>query len=174
MAVGVSSTLFKRTLDSHTTAFYTTIVTNKLMRELPLNISNERRLKAMTGLTYEVYENLLIIFSKVYLLEKNKEATTKIRKRKPGGGRKGALSTIELKLLFLLYYFKAYPSFELLGDRFGVSTSKAHENFYKLLPFLQKTLEQMNLLSNHSFKSVKSFAIYLKREGGLETLLLEK
>jgi hypothetical protein len=43
------------------------------------------------------------------------------RKRKPGGGRKGTLSTPELKLFFILFYLKSkYPPAEpgaLIGER---------------------------------------------------------
>ena len=41
------------------------------------------------------------------------------RQRRPGGGRKGALPTAERKLFFLLFYYKACPTQDLMGLLFG-------------------------------------------------------
>jgi hypothetical protein len=37
------------------------------------------------------------------------------RQRKPGGGRIARLQTPELKCFFILFYFKCYPTLDLLG-----------------------------------------------------------
>ena len=49
------------------------------------------------------------------------------RQRRAGGGRKGLLVSPEQKLLFLLFYLKTYPTFDVLGATFGLSRSKACE-----------------------------------------------
>ncbi len=108
------------------------------MRNLPLNIKNERRLKSLTGLSLEKHERGLEKFTEVFTRKKSKENAHEIRKRKPGGGRKGYLPTIEIKLLFILYYLKAYPTFDVLADRFGFSTSRANRCLHKLMPFYKR------------------------------------
>ena len=118
------------------------------MRALPLGIKNERRLKSLTGLTYEKYELLLKEFTLVYdnyeLLKEQEKAKLKKRKRQPGGGRKPALANTEIKLLFVLYYLKAYPTFDLLGDRFEMASSTANIQLHKLVPLLQSALTNTN------------------------------
>ena len=68
------------------------------------------------------------------------------RRRKPGGGCKGKLPTIADKLLFLLYYYKVYPTFDVLGTQFEMARSKANENLHKLSPILYDTLVQLDLM----------------------------
>ncbi|PON13626.1 hypothetical protein C2W62_33390, partial [Candidatus Entotheonella serta] len=40
------------------------------------------------------------------------------RSRKPGAGIKGKLPTMADKLLFVLYYYQTYPTFDVLGTQF--------------------------------------------------------
>ena len=54
------------------------------------------------------------------------------RQRRAGGGRKGLLVSPEQKLLFLLFYLKTYPTFDVLGATFGLSRSKACERAHHL------------------------------------------
>ena len=62
------------------------------------------------------------------------------RQRAPGGGKKGQLRTMRDKVVFLLYYLKVYPTFDVLGAQFGLSRSKACENVHKLAPILHQIL----------------------------------
>ena len=49
------------------------------------------------------------------------------RKRKAGGGRKGALASIEQKLLFGLVYQKSYPVQSIMGELFGMGQTQANK-----------------------------------------------
>jgi len=143
------------------------------MRNLPLNIKNERRLRSLTGLSFKKYELLLEKFIQVYERKKSAESKDKIRKRKPGGGRKSALPSHELKLLFVLYYLKAYPTFDVLADRFGFSTSRANQHLHKLMPILQASLNEMEVMPVREFKNPESLKVLLEKLGGIETLLID-
>ena len=143
------------------------------MRKLPLGINNERRLKALTGLNYEKYEKLLTVFGQIIAAEQAKISATKKRKRAVGGGRKPALPTVELKLLFVLYYLKAYPTFDLLGDRFGMSTATANIQLYQLVPFLQSSLEVLAVLPKRSFNNAQAFKAHIENHGGLAEILID-
>jgi hypothetical protein len=79
------------------------------------------------------------------------------RRRKPGGGQKGKLPTEHDKLVFLLYYLKVYPTFDVLGTQFGLSRSKACENFHGLFPVLCQALQNLNVMPHREFKTVEEF-----------------
>lgn len=60
-------------------------------------------------------------------MRKNKESRKKdlqqvsASENQPGGGRKGKLPSMRDKLLFLLYYLKVYPTFDVMGVQFRTS-----------------------------------------------------
>jgi len=77
------------------------------------------------------------------------------RTRRRGGGKKGRLVTIADKLFFVLYYFKVYPTFDVLATFFHMARSKACENLHRLAPFLQETLSRLGVLPYRDFTSVE-------------------
>ena len=105
-----------------------------------LDIRDDRQMRSLTGLNIKQFGMLLLVFASVYedIREEayEKAATAGERSRQLGGGRKGRLQQMDDKLLFVLYYFKVYPTFDVLGTQFGLARSKAHENLYKLIPVL--------------------------------------
>jgi|SRR5271157_247178 len=105
---------------------------------------NRRKFLAITGLTPEEYEYLLPAFRGAYPEDKTK--TGQARQRKAGGGRKGALDTVEQKLLFALAYQKDYPLQERLGEVFGLSQGRANEWIHRLLPILKQALDDLGVL----------------------------
>lgn len=113
-----------------------------------ITIRTDRQFKAFTGLSEEEFEKLLAVFTQCLESEKRqryKQQRTR-RRRGPGGGRKGRLSTPELKLFFLLYYLKNYPTFDVLGGLFDLSPSKAKENVSRLFPVLKQAEKQLQIL----------------------------
>ena len=58
------------------------------------------------------------------------------RHRRPGGGAKGVLSTPEDKLVFLLFYFRQYPTQEVLAFLFGFSQGQACQWIHRLTPIV--------------------------------------
>ena len=50
------------------------------------------------------------------------------------------------KLLFVLYYYKTYPTFDVLGTQFEMGRSKANENLHKLSLILYDTLVDLELM----------------------------
>lgn len=145
-----------------------------MFENLPLQVRDERQLKALTGTTQEQFERLEQEFSAVYeeAQEAAYDAAVKAgkRKRKPGGGRKGVLISMSLKLFFLLYYLKNYPTFDTLGSIFGLSRSKSCENLHKLMPLLHITLQRLDVLPHRDFESVEAFREAFK---GAEAVLLD-
>jgi DDE superfamily endonuclease len=115
-----------------------------------LHIRDERQMKALTGLSQAQFDSLLPVFRDIYraaqqhAYEKGSQSGTRLRR--PGGGSKGKLPTMVEKLQFVLYYYKTYPTFDVLGTQFAMARSRAHENLHKLSPILYDTLVHLELM----------------------------
>ena len=115
-----------------------------------LHIRDERQTKAFTGLSQAQCAHLLPVFSDIYqttqqqTYEKGVESGT--RTRTPGGGSKGKWPTMADKLLFVLYYYKTYPTVDVLGTQFDMARAKAQANLHKLSPILYATLGHVELM----------------------------
>ena len=115
-----------------------------------LQIRDDRQMKALTGLSQAQFDHLLPVFNALYQATQQKTYEEGVesgtRTRQPGGGSKGKLPTIANKLLFVLYYYKTYPTFDVLGTQFDMVRSKAHQNLHKLSPILYDTLVHLELM----------------------------
>src|SRR2546421_4758112 len=115
-----------------------------------LQIRDERQMKALTGLSQAQFDSLLPVFSDIYRAAQQQtyeeEIQSGTRRRRPGGGSKGKLPTMVEKLQFVLYYYKTYPTFDVLGTQFAMARSRAHENLHKLSPILYDTLVHLDLM----------------------------
>src|SRR2546428_5115886 len=109
-----------------------------------LLIRDDRQMKALTGLSQAQFDSLLPVFTDMYQAARQQQYEEGVesgtRRRKPGGGSKGKLPTMAAKLLFVLYDYKTYPTFDVLGTQCDMARSKAHENLHKLSPILYNTL----------------------------------
>jgi hypothetical protein len=75
-----------------------------------------------------------------------------------GGGRKGDLPTDEDKLIFILLYFKLYPTYDALAVLTGHQRSKCSDSVFLLLPVLEKTLgRQLVLPARHGYSLEEIF-----------------
>ena len=119
-------------------------------------VRNERQFRALTGVSQQEFDQLVPVFSHC-LNEENRRRYRRQqaqRRRHPGGGRKGILSAPELKLFFLLFYLKNYPTFDVLGCLFNMSPSKAQENVMKLIPILKQAEKELHILPHRHLKIV--------------------
>jgi len=139
-----------------------------------MQIRDERQMKALTGLSQAQFNHLLSVFSDIYqatqqkTYEKGLESGT--RRRKPGGGCKGKLPTMADKLLFVLYYYKTYPTFDVLGTQFAMARSKANENLHKLSPMLHDTLAHLDLMPDRELATPEDLKAALQ---GVDRLLID-
>src|SRR5713101_7342612 len=82
---------------------------------MEIQIRDDRQMKALTGLSQAQFDSLLPVFSDIYRATQHQKYEEGVksgtRARKPGGGFKGKLPTMADKLLFVLYYYKTYPTF---------------------------------------------------------------
>jgi hypothetical protein len=137
-------------------------------------IRDDRQMRALTGVSREKFAELLPIFSRVYEQEQYKAYEQGLaegtRRRKPGGGQPGKLPEMSDKLYFILNYYKTYPTFDVLGERFGLARSKAHAQVHQLSPILHQTLKEMGHLPKRQFESVEAFKEAL---GDLDEILID-
>lgn len=128
---------------------------------MTIKIRDDRQMRAMTGLSKTKFAEILPVFRQVIEEEQQRAYEQGLmmgtRKRKPGGGQKGKLSSKQDKLLFILTYYKTYPTFDVLGAQFDMARSKANENVHKLSPMLHSTLVRLGALPHRQFKSVEAF-----------------
>jgi hypothetical protein len=141
---------------------------------MSIQVRDDRHMRSLTGVSLTQFEILLDVFTMIYFKLQwqayQDGLAARTRKRRPGGGRKGALPTMRDKLLFLLYYFKVYPTFDVLGTQFNMARSKAHENLYKLVPVLYQTLVHLEVMPPREFATPDEL---LEAFDGIDTILID-
>ena len=124
-------------------------------------IRDDRQMRALTGVSTAKLAVLESAFATAWVEEKERVYLEQLvqgkRQRKPGAGQKGKLPTMREKLLFLLYYLKVYPTFDVLGAQFGMNRSKACENVHAMRPVLNKALQNLGVMPHREFKTVEEF-----------------
>jgi len=139
-----------------------------------LQIRDDRQMKALTGLSQVQFDYLLPYFSTIYASTQQKTYVEGVaagtRQRKPGGGSKGKLPTMAEKLQFVLYYYKTYPTFDVLGTQLAMARSKAHETLHKLAPILYDTLVYLELMPYRELATPEALKAALQ---GVDRLLID-
>ena len=139
-----------------------------------IQVRDERQMKALTGLSQAQFDDLLPVFSDIYGVTQQQHyeegVASGTRRRKPGGGTKGKLPTMTEKLLFVLYYYKTYPTFDVLGTQFDMARSKANENLHKLSPILYDTLVYLEMMPYREFSTPDDFKAALQ---GIDQLIID-
>ena len=98
--------------------------------------------KSFTGITVKAFAELLPVFRHAYQddLDQRDEQRAVSRQRQRGGGSKGAVPMMEVKLVFILCYFRLYPVQVLQGYLFGRGQPQANEWIHRLTPALDQAL----------------------------------
>lgn len=111
-------------------------------------------LKAVLGMDYKEFSELASLFEKaLYEFQKKKPN----RKRRPGGGQKGALNTPADKLFFTLMYLKVYPTFDVLAFMFNRHRGRSCEDIHRYIKILESVLKQKLVLPERKIRSVEEF-----------------
>ncbi len=141
---------------------------------MSITIRDDRHLRSLTGVTQKQFdilpETFTLIFETLRQRAYREGVSAGTRRRRPGGGRKGALPSMRDKLLFVLYYFKVYPTFDVLGTQFDMSRSKANENLHGLCPVLYGTLVRLKVMPHREFDTPDDL---MKALNGVGTILID-
>jgi hypothetical protein len=98
-------------------------------------------LQSLTGLKVEEFEQLLKSFEPAWIAYVEKHHIQgRTRQRRYGAGRKSQLNLIEDKLLFILVYFRLYPTQAVQGFLFSMGQPQAHAWVHKLSAVLNTAL----------------------------------
>ena len=127
------------------------------MVNIKLAFKSDRMMKAITGMTINEFNSLLLSFETQLQIRKKIINKLKKRKRKEGAGPKPTLDNLEKKLFFILFYIKCYPTFDLAGFYFGVNRSQPFRWFNALLPVIEKTLGYEIVLPERQINSPEEF-----------------
>lgn len=118
-------------------------------------IRDDRQAKALTGCTLPMLAELLPVFAQLF--EQRPRAFAVSGSRNYGGGRKGVLLTIEDKLVFILLYLKAYPTYDVLSAIFDLDRGPACRRVRQLLPVLEATLGRKSVLPGRKIRTIEEF-----------------
>lgn len=119
-------------------------------------INDPRAIKALTGLSYDEFTQLIPVFKKA---ESEIQTKGKKRERAFGGGKLGVLKTREERLFCVLFYLKNYPTFDVIGYLFGFQRGHACEAIHRYLEILEKALGKKHSLPERKINSVEEFLI---------------
>ena len=121
-------------------------------------LKNERLMLALTGLNSKEFLGLLPVFAKVWQEKKIEQHNiNSTGQRAIGGGRKGFLKTIPEKLFFILFYYKCYPTYDVMSFFYGCNRSNAFHRREELGIILESVLGQKLVLPERQMKSVEDF-----------------
>ena len=118
-------------------------------------INNDRLLRACTGLNRKAFDQLCHDFDAAY--EAHLAADTRPRQRARGGGRKARLLGTDQKVFFILFYFKCYPTFDLLGLLFDLERGRSNRWVHLLQKILEEVLGQVMVLPERKIRSLQEF-----------------
>ena len=106
-------------------------------------------MRALTGLKGPDFLDLEKRFARVLAAQAAQQTRAgQPRRRAAGAGPKGALPGVRQQLFFMLFYLKAYPTQEVMGQFFGLSQPQVCARVGQWLPLLQ-TLMRAELPARH-------------------------
>ncbi|MFH2063440.1 MAG: transposase family protein [bacterium] len=118
-------------------------------------VKDNRQLKAVIGMGREEFVALLPAFAEAWHVELRLASPHRVRRI--GGGKKGALKTMEDKLFAVLLYLKTYPTFDVLGFLTDRDRTRACRSTHFLLSVLGRALGKKLAMPERRIASVEEF-----------------
>ena len=107
-------------------------------------LNSSRAIRALTGFNAEDIRGLIPVFEAEEIAHATARVQSQVdageRERLPGAGKKPYMTTALDRLIFILVYFRTYPTQDLHGVLFGMGQSAANKWIHRLWPVLEKTL----------------------------------
>jgi hypothetical protein len=130
---------------------------------------SDRLMKAATSLTVAEFDALVAEVARRWNgLHCEHTAEGQIRQRQPGGGRKGVLDSPARKLFFILFYYKAYPTQDLMGLLFGITQGQVSDWVGRLT-----TLVGQLLPLHRPARKVRALHELVAREPALREVIID-
>jgi hypothetical protein len=128
---------------------------------------HDRMIKSLIGMSRSKFDILAAAFAVAYDAIQVERLQRGEIKQVPSGGPKGHLDTVGKKLFFVLFYLKTYPTFDVLGFHFGLSSGHAHNHMENLLPVLLRSLSDLGVLPARSPGTPEEFAQLVEQYGDI-------
>jgi len=103
--------------------------------------NNPILLKRCTGLNQSQFREMVVRITPLWNQSEAKRLSEKKRVRAIGAGHPYHLKTIEEKLLCILFWYKIYPAFWLLGMLLGFDAGNVCKLIKKMRPFIEKVAD---------------------------------
>lgn len=129
-----------------------------MMYEKFKNLTIDRSIKAIIGMSREKFDLLVPHFSAAYQEIQEERYQNKEIKRLPRGGKPGVFSGHEERLFFVLFYLKTYPTFDVLGFHFEMSAGHAHDYVELFLGVLARALTALDQLPEVTLETPEEFS----------------
>lgn len=121
-------------------------------------LSKRRTMLALTGVTPEEFVALVPTFESAMKFRNEHEfLSNPKRQRKSGSGIKPFCKTVEEQLLFILLYFKCYPTFDALSFLYDRERSNVWRRYDFLAPILESALGRKLALPKRQITSIEEF-----------------
>lgn len=143
---------------------------DKAMLDLERIQHDDRLLRAVTGLNLKALEALKPSFAATLAEAPIPRRSQQPRERAVGGGRKPRLASVETKLIYILFYFKCYPTFDLAGLLFDLDRSQANRWMHRLQPILEAALGKKMVLPQ---RKLCSMADFIQAFPGVERVIID-
>ncbi|MGB3493638.1 MAG: transposase family protein [Elainellaceae cyanobacterium] len=127
------------------------------MLNLQRLLRDDRLLRALTGLNRKALDTLTPVFAEALAKAPIPRRHPSPRQRAQGAGRTPRLSTVTDKLIYILFYFKCYPTFDLAGMLFDLDRSQANRWVHRLQPILEAALGTQMVLPERKLTCVEDF-----------------
>jgi len=130
---------------------------HKTMMNIQRVLKNPRAMQALTGISATEFEQLLPDFIKAWENGKRNQHRRNASIRKIGAGRKGFLKSMEAKLFYILFYYKCYPTYDLLSIIYDCNRSNACRRQFELGNILEKALGRKLVLPERKLRKLEEF-----------------
>lgn len=129
----------------------------------------DRLMRATTSLTGAEFETLAKRLAVLWAgIQGQKTVAGNPRQRQPGGGRKGCLATAEQKLFFILLYYKAYPTQDVMGLLFEITQGQVSDWVKRLTHMVGQMMPL-----NRPVRQARQLAQLLAEQPELEELIID-
>lgn len=108
------------------------------------NVKSDRQFAATTGLSKKQFDHLKTHYEK----SEDILLSDQLVKRELSE----SLTTSEVRLFFILFFLKTYPTNDVLGVNFGMDGSTAQRMVEKLAPVLEHCLKEVSVFPARSFE----------------------
>ena len=133
-----------------------------LIQSTYIKITSNRSLKSYAGVdisTYKtLYKELECIENERVIILINRDN----RIRQFGGGGKQVLPSIDDKLLFILNYYKTYPTMDVMATKYNISRASVWNYVHVLSLKLHNILVKLEVMPMREMPTIEAFKSYLE------------